>query len=106
MIQKQLFLLLAAACCISVLSAGSTASQSANTNSQTLTIDQQIEQCKKELEMTKMQKYMAESDADRFLSQNWEDYQRAITRQELCQRKIEKLTAKLAELEKQKTASK
>jgi outer membrane murein-binding lipoprotein Lpp len=101
---KKFFLIITAMVAITPVS-GWTATPD-NQAAQTTTLDQQIKQLKDERAKAKMQAYVAGSNADQWLGQSWVNYQQAIAKQEKAEQRVKELDAKIAELEKQKAASK
>jgi hypothetical protein len=74
----------------------------ADTASKMADLDKQIAEFKAARLKAKRQAYIAGSKADQFMGQNWVDYQRALTVQEMYQHQVQELDKKIAELEKQK----
>ena len=70
-------------------------------SSEILSLQKQLKECKEQLAVAKMQSYIAGSDADQYLGEDWENYQRAIAQQEQYEAQAQALQAKIKELEKQ-----
>lgn len=68
------------------------------------TLDKQIAEFKQARQKAASAAYIAGSNADQYLGQNWVDYQQAIQKQEMFQRQVKELDAKIQELEKEKAA--
>jgi len=73
-------------------------------DAQIASLDKQIAELQAERTQAKRQAYIAGSNADQYLGQNWTDYRRALIKQEAYQHRVKELDAKIAELEKQKSA--
>ncbi len=67
-------------------------------------LDLQIKKLKDARTRAAMEAYIAGSDAERFLSRDWEDYEQALHEQEINEEKVHRLTAKINSLEQQKAA--
>lgn len=67
-------------------------------------LDKLIKEFKEARDRASMEAYIAGSNADRFLDQNWTDYRRAIRKQENYEWEVKELDAKIKELEAQKAA--
>ncbi|MCE5293111.1 MAG: hypothetical protein LLF94_00670 [Chlamydiales bacterium] len=65
-------------------------------------IDAIIKKFKDARDVAESNAYLAGSEADQYLGQNWTDYQQAIRKQELYKEQVRVLDEKIAELEKQK----
>lgn len=74
----------------------------ATSASQTAMIDKQIKDLKNERDGAKMRALIAGRDADRFMTQDWLAYRRALARQDYFDEQVRMLDQKIAELEKQK----
>src|SRR5262245_6166832 len=72
--------------------------------SQIATIDKQLSDLKRQRDSAQMQALIAGRDADRFLTQDWLSYRRALARQEYFKEQVRLFDQKIAELEKQKAA--
>jgi hypothetical protein len=64
-------------------------------------LEKQLKEYKDQLALARMQAYIAGSDADQYLGEDWEDYQRAIAKQEQYEAQAQALEKKVAELKKQ-----
>lgn len=71
---------------------------------QAAALDKLIKEFTDARNVAKMKAYEAGSDADRFLGQNWTDYQQAIRKQERYEQEIKDLDEKIKELEQQRAA--
>lgn len=71
---------------------------------QAAALDKSIKEFTDARDVAKMKAYEAGSDADRFLGQNWTDYQQAIRKQERYEQAVRDLDEKIKELEQQRAA--
>jgi len=67
-------------------------------------LDQQIKEFKTARNRAASQAYMAGSQANQFLGQNWVDYQQAVRKQEMYQNQVKLLDERIKELEAEKAA--
>lgn len=71
---------------------------------QAAALDKLIKEFTDARDVAEMKAYEAGSDADRFLGQNWTDYQQAIRKQERYEQAVKDLNEKIKELEQQRAA--